>query len=184
MKKVLTIISLSTVGLLLIATIVLACIPVGSLPCFASPAGVVIYDDDLGVDKVNEDSEANNITSKMQAGVKQRLLQAIFDGTLKNVRVETKTSNGYISRSNSKDDVVVFEYKYNAEQTITVNGSSYEYKSIIFEINENDERDTMKMYLINDDTTSSSAPYRTSISVDGNFGDAFAYVKDLIEKYI
>lgn len=184
MKKVLTIVSLSIVGALLLATIILACIPVGSLPNFSNPTGVVIYSSELGggVGKVDEDDKASNITSKMQSAVKQRCLSAIFNGTLKNMSIKTMESTSYVSRSNSDTTKALFEYKYAGKQTMTVNGVTFEYTSLLFEVKENDARDTMKIYVIND-KTGDSVIYSHLISVDGNYSELFVYINELIEAH-
>ena len=183
MKKVLTIVSLSIVGALLLATIILACIPVGSLPKFADPIGVTIYSNELGVKKVDEDDKASNITSKMQSAVKQRCLSAIFNGTLKNMSIKTMESTIYVPRSNSETTKAKFEYKYAGKQTMAVNGVKFEYSSLLFEVNENDARDTMKIYVIKDDKTGDSVVYSHLISVDGNYSELFVYINELIEAH-
>ena len=184
MKKVLTIVSLSIVGALLLATIILACIPVGSLPKFADPMGVVVYSSELGeVGKVDEDDKASNITSKMQSAVKQRCLSAIFNGTLKNMSIKTMESTIYVPRSNSETTKAKFEYKYAGKQTMAVNGVKFEYSSLLFEVNENDARDTMKIYVIKDDKTGDSVDYSHLISVDGNYSELFVYINELIEAH-
>lgn len=185
MKKVLTIVSLSIVGALLLATIILACIPVGSLPNFSNPTGVVVYSSELGggVGKVDEDDKASNITSKMQSAVKQRCLSAIFNGTLKNMSIKTMESTSYVSRSNSDTAKALFEYKYAGKQTMTINGVTFEYSSLLFEVKENDARDTMKIYVIEETSSSTSVKYSHIISVDGNYSELFVYISELINAH-
>lgn len=184
MKKVLTIVSLSIVGALLLATIILACIPVGSLPSFSNPTGVVVYSSELGeIGKVDEDDKASNITSKMQSAVKQRCLSAIFNGTLKNMSIKTIEGTYFVPRSNSDTTKAKFEYKYAGKQTMTVNGVTFEYSSLLFEVNENDARDTMKIYVIEGNKTGDSVAYSHLISVDGNYGELFVYINELIEAH-
>lgn len=185
MKKVLTITSLSIVAALLIATIVLACIPVGSIPSFASPDAVIVYDSDLGVGKANEDAAKDDLIAEMKAGVKQQCLPAIFNGTLDNIRVNTTETKNYKTRGDNGDSKVLFEFKYDSVQEIKVDGTTINYYCLLFEVNESVERGTMTIYVMEDQSSisSSSAPYKTTIEVDGNFGNLYAAVRELIDAH-
>lgn len=186
MKKVLTIVSLSVVGVLLLTTIILACITVGGVPAYATPTGVVVYQHEiLGKDihRFNADESASKITSTMKKGVEQKLLPAIFEGTLHNMKVTTSASRSYVQRDNSEDSVVKFEFKYNEKQTMTVNGTKIEYSSLIFEVKDSKTRDTMKVYAIEPESSGSSGsvPYFTTIDVEGSFSSLYVLVRGLIE---
>ena len=184
MKKVLTIVSLSVVGVLLLTTIILACITVGGVPAYATPTGVVVYSDDLGVKKTNEDASAGKIISSMKKGVEQKLLPAIFEGTLHNMKVTTSESRHYVQRSNSDNSKVLFEFKYNEKHTMTVNGSKIEYYSLIFEVKDSKQRDSMRIYAVAEDSSSTSVAYYTTIDVEGSFASLYVLVRGLIEAHL
>lgn len=184
MKKVLTIVSLSLVGLLLITTIVLACINVGSPLNLKTPNGVVVYSSDLGVGKSDEDAAAEDIINHINKGATQKYLQALFGGTLNSTRVTTSEARQYVSRNNSVLEKAVFEFQYDEQQKMTIQGKEISYYSIVFEVQESQERNTLKACFIPENTNSSSAPYYTAVEVDGNFGELFAYIRTLIESHM
>lgn len=185
MKKVITIISLSLVGLLILTTIILSCITVSAKVNFGSPSQLVIYSNDLGNPyKVNKDDKAEEVINAIINGTKQKYLPALFNKTLDNVSVETQETRSYFSRSNSTDGKVVFEFKYLEKQTITVEGKEISFYSLGVEIEESQERNTIKLYAIAEDTSSSSVGYYTTIKVTGEFADAYLLIQGYINEYI
>lgn len=185
MKKVITIISLSLVGLLILTTIILSCITVGAKVDFGSPSQLVIYSDDLGTpNKVNKDNKAGDVIDAIIDGTKQKFLPALFGKTLNNVTVETKESKAYYSRSNAESSKVVFEFKYLEEQTMTIKGQEISFYSLIVEIEESQERNTLKIYAIEENVSSGSVGYHTTIKVSGEFADTYLMIKGFINEYV
>lgn len=188
MKKVITIVSLSLVGILILTTIILSCITVGAKIDYGTPSQLVIYNEDLksamGVNKVNKDDKAGEVIEALQEATKQKYLPALFNKTLDNITVETNERKSYVSRTNSSDSKVVFELKYLEEQKITVDGTEVSFYSLVFEIEESQERNTIKIYAINEDVTATSVGYNTTIKVTGDFADAYLLIKGYVNEYI
>ena len=185
MKKVITIVSLSLVGILILTTIILSCITVGAKINFGDPSQLVIYSTDLGSpNKVNKDDKAEEVIKTFTRATNQKYLPALFEGTLKNVTVKTSESNLYFTRSNSEDNKVMFEFKYTDEQKITVKGKELTFRALGFELTESQERSTMKICVIADASTSSSVAYKSYIEVSGEFADLYLLIKGYINEYI
>ncbi len=185
MKKVITIVSLSLVGILILTTIILSCITVGAKINFGDPSQLVIYSTDLGSpNKVNKDDKAEEVIKTFTRATNQKYLPALFEGTLKNVTVKTSETKSYFSRSNSDDNKVIFEFKYDEEQKITVKGEELSFYSLGFEVTESQERNIMKIFVITDNSSSSSVGYNTSIEVSGEFADLYLLIKGYINEYI
>ncbi len=186
MKKVITIVSLSLVGMLILTTIILACITVGKIPAFETPTNLVVYSDELGgPNKSNENAAITKVQDLMKNGVKQKLLQSWFGGTIDNMSVETTESTNYtVSRSNSDETKVVFEYKYGDDKkSIKIEGKSYDYYSIIFQVSDSQSRSVMTAYLI-DSKPGDTASFHTKVMIEGNFADLYLAVRALIESHI
>jgi|GEM_PF-5031628 len=189
MKKVITIVSLSLVGILILTTIILSCITVGAKINYGSPEQLVIYHNDLktsmGVSKVNKDDKADEVIKTLTDATKQKYLPALFNKTLDNVSVETNESRAYISRNNTSDSKVVFEFKYgDEEQTIKVDGESISFYSLIFEIEESQEKSTIKIYAISENVSSDSVAYFSTIKVTGEFAETYLMIKGFVDEYI
>ena len=187
MKKVITIISLSVVGLLILATIIAACITVTGTIDFGTPSQMVIYWDDLN--EFNKDAQAQDVIKSIKEGTEQKYLTALFEGTLDNISVETKSEDenkSYIARDNAQEDRVLFELKYDVDQTIKVEGKEYTFRSLVVEITENDNVSKLVVYVIPTFVANSttSVGYYTKITINGDFEDTFMMIKEYTEEYI
>ena len=186
MKKVITIVSLSLVGILILTTIILACITVTGTIDFGTPSQLVVYWDDLG--EFNKDASAKKLIDKIEEGTKQKYLTGLFEGTLDNISVETRSEDehkAYISRENDQENRVLFELKYDEEQSIKVEGETIKFHSLVVEITD-ENRDQLIVYAIPNFIANgtTSVGYYTKITINGDFTDVYMMVKGFVEEYV
>lgn len=186
MKKVITIVSLSLVGVLILTTIILACITVTGTIDFGTPSQLVVYWDELG--EFNKDSSAKKLINEIEEGTKQKYLTGLFEGTLDNITVETRSEDehkAYIARENDQDNRVLFELKYDEEQTIKVEDETVTFHSLVVEITD-ENRDKLVVYAIPNFVANgtTSVGYYTKITINGDFDDVYMMVKGFVEEYI
>ncbi len=186
MKKAITIISLSLVGILILTTIILACITVRADINYGDPTRLTIYDDDLGVKKVNRDDKADKIVSMLKRGTEQKLLPAIFDNTIDNIEVTTYETSRYegSARENNSESTVKFELQYAQKTTLKADGKSFDVYSLMVVIGENKGRSTITIYGISEDTTATSVAYKTKISITGDFSDIYTTINGYVEEVL
>lgn len=185
MKKVFTIVSLSIIGALILATIIMACIPVGSNPKFGDPYAITVYSNkyESGISKKDYDkqgetsAEYTNLLKKLKQAPSQKALVALFNGTIsQNVKVNKLDATTTPSKSNNETTTAKFELKYGEEQTVKFDSAtSVTYNSMLYEITQDAGRVQTTVYLLN---TSGRAGY--TLTYYGNFDGLFNYINILI----
>ena len=185
MKKVITILSLSLIGALILATIIMACVPVCNNPNFATPDGITIYSSKLPVksrDYEKEDEAFQEIMARLKKAPKQQALSALFNGTISQDvdLVKLSSTEHYTSITNSDDAVVKFKITYTSanKQTLKYEGKEFSYDSMLYIINQDAGRVQTTVYLL----ASGEANY--ALNYYGNFDEVFNYVSSLISENV
>ena len=167
-KKVGAIISLAIIGVLLIATIVMANVKVDySIRC-NTPNEVWVGS------KVASAEQKNEIISYISNASKENSLTALFNGNL-NKKVQLVTENGTIKYD---EDNYYVRYHYAESQQAKVGKETKEvyYAELVFTVAKISEEVEYRVYLIPDATQ--SATYSHYYLVDANFEILFKYLEN------
>ncbi len=185
MKKVITIVSLSLIGLLILATIIMACVPVCNNPNFNTPDGITIYSSKLPVarrDYDKEDKAFQDIISQLKKAPKQQALSALFNGTISQDvdLVKLSSTESYTSITNSDETVVKFKITYaeGNEQTMKYEDEEFTYNAMLYILNKDAGRTQTTVYLLKDGRANYTLNYY------GNFDNVFETVSSLISENI
>ena len=180
-----TIVALSLIGLLAVATIVLACIQYNYNTLQLSKVEyITIYNNGdaktLFGDVEEEKGDFDKLISLYKKSQKQNLLNALFQGNVNNeVKVDRSPTTNL---STTVKNAVAIQFYFNEEQKIMVDGEAYTYNNnevtyryatIVLSNNSNVEEFTL--YFSNN-VTSSTTVY--SITGLAHFADLYQYVVD------
>lgn len=178
-KKIGAIVSLTIIGILIIATIVMANININyGVPC-SSPADIHVEYSGTSIHPDN--AEREKIASYINTASNEKVLNAIFNGNL-GEHAKVTTHRGTLSSSSSAYYV---RYSYNSSQTLKENGSkfvdgdnkSYTFEEIVFVITEAEGVSEFKAYVIPDD--SNNAKYSHYYTFNADFEDLYDYLKEI-----
>ncbi len=183
MKKIMTIVALSLIGLLAVTTIVLACIQYNYNRLQLSQVEyITIYNNGdtktLFSDVEEEKEEVNQLISLYKKAQKQNLLNALFQG---NVNKEVEVTRSTTTNLNTTvKNAVAIQFYFEKEQKIMVGGKAYTYNNnevtyryatIVLSNNHNVEEYTL--YFSNN-VSSTTTVY--SITGLAHFADLYQYV--------
>lgn len=131
MKKILTIIALSLIGILATTTIVLACVKynynvikvddVSAVTIFKGTNSEV-FDADLG----NKD-QLNKVVDLYKKGSKQNLLNAMFQGNIGKKNTVDRTYSNELTSKVGSSNTVAIELAFNNARNLTLDGKEYLY---------------------------------------------------------
>ncbi len=179
-KNIGAIISLSVIGALIIATIIMALVPHNFMMNVARPDAIVVYNNGNATtyyySNASEKAEFDEIYSRLVKGYKTSAINALFKGKLgKKSTIVDKNS----SVSLTSGVKIVFDY--NTTQILKDGKSNYkgniEYTQLVFEISDTDDLVNQKAYVIN--TTSSGTTYlsyRQYYETPANFAELYDYI--------
>lgn len=174
-KKIGAIVSLSIIGVLIIATIIMANIKVNySISC-EKPQYVYVTVD--GTERGAKPEQADEIVNLISGASKQSSLTALFNGEMgKEAKVVTEkgkvpTNATYLVR-----------YHYASAQDLKEgnkiykdgDGNSYKYTDLIFAVNDLDGEQEFRVYVIE---TTDLKSYTHYYLLDADFGALFDYLK-------
>jgi len=177
-KKIGAIASLSIIGILIIATIIMANIRVDySINCSTPDKVWVVHNS--GYDQPTTE-QANKIVELISNASKENYLSALFNGNLgKTASIASVTGTKTVPSTSN----FYVEYVYNNPQTLMVGkdkyednkGNSYVYERLIFTVNSTEGESKVNVYVIAD----SDAPttYTHYYELEADFNDLYNYLQ-------
>lgn len=190
-KKVSAIVSLSIIGVLIIATIIMANVQCSYGVNFKSPDLITVSYANSGTNLDTTEAQRNNIVSLINNASKENTLTAMFSGTLfDTAEVSTPTSNtSTIKKDNSKFYVYV---TYNNPQKLMVGnkeykdseGKVYYYKELVFEVADTNGVAETNVYIIpsykpnTDNEPYLEGGYTRKYTVKANYSQLFKYLDE------
>ena len=180
-KKITAIVSLSIIGILIIATIIMANINVNySIKC-ASPSQIIVSYNSLNGRKV-KDEHVGEIKNLIASASQEKALTALFNGTLnKEAKVVSSSSVG---KSLSSNDGFMVRYRYDAPQELKEGSNAYKnsngekiyFEDLVFEVDENAGLTQVKVYVIPE--AESPNTYTHYYELEANFDNLYTYLVD------
>ena len=178
-KKIGAIVSLSIIGVLILATIIMANVNVNySVKC-ATPTTIYVRYGSNG----ERDAQANSnaIVEYINNASKEKSLTALFNGTLgKKANVVAASSVGKTLTYSSNTFYVRYRY-VNAQKLMDgkkafkdVNGKEVLYDDLVFTVNNVEGTSVVNVYVIPDSTNADSYTYYYELEAD--FGDLYNYL--------
>ncbi len=174
-KKIGAIVSLSIIGILILATIIMASINVNySVKC-ATPTHVYVNYNSNDPLKERAVSDADTIVNYISNASKEKALTALFNGTLnKKAKLIAASSNGKTLPSNGGFYV---RYRYvNAQKVQDNNGNDVYYDDLVFTVQEAEGTNLVKVYVIPDSAKASTYTYYYELEAD--FENLYNYLVD------
>lgn len=184
-KKILSILVLSFIGLLAIATIVLAIVPSkfdkGIIP--DEPREVTVYASSSDTLFSKDESHYNEIVKLLDDSFKESTLSALFQGAY-GFENEVNHSVSSSAVESLKSNVALqIDYGTTNDHTLTIGGKEYTYgtnnsktvtfDSIIFAVADTSNLSTVTMYLSNDGTVA------CSVTVQAKQADLYDYLTSI-----
>ena len=167
-KKVGAIVSLSIIGLLILATIILANLKVDySVEC-NKPDSIWVNGSSAS------ETEMNEIVNYINNASKETRLVTLFNGEW-NKKISLMTENGTIYYDNDKYYV---RYHYSTQQELKVNKETRNetYAELVFTVSKIDENVECKVYVIPD--ASKSSTYSHYYTIEANFSTLYKYLEN------
>ena len=171
-KKIGAIVSLSIIGILIIATIIMANVNVNyGIKC-ESPSSVWVQKGTETKRLVQSEDDANQIVNIIANASKEKSLTALFNGTL------NKKPNVVVASSVGKtlptDNSFYVRYYYNNPQKLMdgkkeykdANGNAVYYDELVFTVNNVEGTNVFNVYVIQDATNSNVYNYYYELEAD------------------
>ena len=176
-KKIGAIISLSLIGILIRATIILANVKIDYSVNCADPSSIWVSYSNKPYNKVS-DEQANKIVGIINNSSKENTLSALFNGNL-NKKAEIKGVSG--NKTPASNTGFYVEYSYETPQKLMDGKKEYKdsnnntvlYQKLVFTVNNVNESKETTVYVYN---TLSSEYYSYYYTVDANFYDLYNYL--------
>lgn len=168
-KKIGAIVSLSIIGVLIIATIIMANININYNVNCAKPTSVhVVYGNTERLETENVDK----IVKIINNASKEKVLTALFNGDL-NKKAELKVASS-VGKSVPSDADYYIRYRYENPQVLKdgkkdykdANGKKVVYNDLLFTVNENSDSEVINVYVIQDKTKAKSYTYYYELDAD------------------
>lgn len=178
-KKIGAIVSLSIIGILILATIIMANVNVNySINC-ATPTTVWVKQ---GNSEIEAKGKASNIIEYISEASKEKSLTALFNGTL-GKKAEVKEVVGTSGKTIPSSASYYVRYRYNQPQKLMVGKNAYKnsnnsevyYEDLVFEINNVEGTEIFNVYVVLDATNSNTYAYWYEL--EANFGELFKYLE-------
>ena len=167
-KKIGAIVSLSIIGILIIATIVMANVSVNYGVVCATP-NVVYVQYEKGALR-NASNDKDEIVSYISNASQEKVLSALFNGEL-NKKATLTAKTGKLSYNDSNFYV---SYVYDEAQTLKDNdGKDVNYDELVFEIAETSETQ-YKVYVIT--SSNANTTYSYYYTIDADFTNAYNFL--------
>ena len=171
-KKIGAIVSLSIIGILILATIIMANVNVDySINC-ATPTTVWVKKQGSSTEVLAKD-KTNDIIEFINGASKEKSLTALFNGTLgKKAEVEYVGSSSGKTIPTSASYYV--RYSYNNAQKLMVGKKAYKdannnevyYEDLVFEVNNVEGTALVNVYVVLDSTNSNNYSYCYKLEAD------------------
>lgn len=170
-KKIGAIVSISIIGILIIATIIMANVNVNySVKC-ATPTSVwVQYGSNS---ERNAQDKADEIVDYINNASKEKALTALFNGTInKKPNIVTASSVGKTLPSNSG---FYIRYRYeNAQKLTDNNGKEVYYDDLVFEVKDLEGINVIKVFVI--PNAQEAKTYTHYYEVEADYGALYSYL--------
>lgn len=167
MKKILTIVALSLVGLLVVTTIVLGFIPSNFAQVSINEAVSVTYHNGSASQIYYKNTDAdtfNDLVELFDEQSKQSVLKSLFTGAYSN---DPEVINETTSMSTKLTNGKWLVYRFDNAQTLYINGKEYEdktqsttttvtFKKLALSVTETDGMELVTMYIFDTETTSTA----------------------------
>ena len=176
-KKIGAIASLSIIGILIIATIVMANININYGVPASTPNEIYVQYGNSTTFRADADQKSE-IVKLINSASQEKSLTALFSGDLgKKAKITTSKSSLSLS-----SDTFYVRYSYNESQTlkdgkskfVDGDGKSYTYDDLIFVVKDVDGQTEVRVYVIPDDAKSLN--YTHYYTVEADFEDLYAYL--------
>lgn len=164
-KRIIPIIALVLIGLVAIATVVLALVPKNHAPNIGSPARISISSMNDQVFDANDDADIyNKIINAYNKSFTESSLNALFQGRLCN-GAEAKYQQDSLTYLSSLSKYLRFDF--NTDKTVKVQTKDISYRSVVVELEDNEGMYDVKLYLLAHGSTSTNY-YISTIADLGN----------------
>lgn len=187
-KKITAIVSLSIIGILILATIIMANVDVNHAINCNNPDKIYIqYSSNPYVKAYDEDYD--EIVKLINNASKESSLTALFNGTLNDTPVVVHSNTSGNNIPSTSNFYVNFEYN-NPQKLMNgnkaykdENGKDYYYRNLIFSISSTDDVAEVKVYVVpyyntNGDVNTSDVSYTKYYKVTANYIDLYNYLVD------
>ena len=187
-KRITAIVSLSIIGILIIATIIMANVDVNHKINCNNPDSIYVQYSSNGIREV-DDEIYDGILERINNASKESSLTALFSGTLsEKPAIVTNSTTSATTVPSTSDFYVSFVYN-NPQKLMEGNneykdadGNSVYYKELIFSVNSTDDMQEVRVYIIpyynaDGDFNTNNSYYRYYL-LNANFADLFNYLVD------
>lgn len=187
-KRITAIVSLSIIGILIIATIIMANVDVNHKINCNNPDSIYVQYSSNGIREV-DDEIYDGILERINNASKESSLTALFSGTLsEKPAIVTNSTTSATTVPSTSDFYVSFVYN-NPQKLMDGNneykdadGNSVYYKELIFSVNSTDDMQEVRVYIIpyynaDGDFNTNNSYYRYYL-LNANFADLFNYLVD------
>ena len=187
-KRITAIVSLSIIGILIIATIIMANVDVNHKINCNNPDSIYVQYSSNGIREV-DDEIYDGILERINNASKESSLTALFSGTLsEKPAIVTNSTTSATTVPSTSDFYVSFVYN-NPQKLMDGNneykdadGNSVYYKELIFSVNSADDMQEVRVYIIpyynaDGDFNTNNSYYRYYL-LNANFADLFNYLVD------
>lgn len=170
-KRIGAIVSLCLIGVLVVATIVLANMKVNNNIKYNKPSEVSVIYKGQTESTIRNAEHANKVVKLMQKATEESFLTALFNKTLdeKAELKHYKSTAQEIAKNNNGFYVI---FTYDVPQKYTYNGTEYYYIDLVFTVNETDGEQLTKVYISEDGTLSYSKYYELNV----DYSEVFNYL--------
>lgn len=185
-KRITAIVSLSIIGILIIATIIMANVDVNHKINCNNPDSIYVQYSSNGIREV-DDEIYDGILERINNASKESSLTALFSGTLsEKPAIVTNSTTSATTVPSTSDFYVSFVYN-NPQKLMDGNneykdadGNSVYYKELIFSVNSTDDMQEVRVYIIpyynaDGDFNTNNSYYRYYL-LNANFADLFNYL--------
>lgn len=170
-KKIGAIVSLSIIGILILATIIMANINVNyGIKCAIPPRVYVSYNTNDPNEEVDADTHANKIVNYINKASNEKALTALFNQTLgKKAEINAvsektiATNSGFYVRYRYTNPQKLMDGKKEYKNS---NGENVYYEDLVFTVNDLDGINVVKVYVIQDATRSNKYTYYYELEAD------------------
>ena len=187
-KRITAIVSLSIIGILIIATIIMANVDVNHKINCNNPDSIYVQYSSNGI-REDDDEIYDGILERINNASKESSLTALFSGTLsEKPAIVTNSTTSATTVPSTSDFYVSFVYN-NPQKLMDGNneykdadGNSVYYKELIFSVNSTDDMQEVRVYIIpyynaDGDFNTNNSYYRYYL-LNANFADLFNYLVD------
>ncbi len=185
-KKITAIVSLAIIGVLILATIIMANVDVNQAINCANPNTIYIQYGSNSSRKL-EDNDYDKVLELIKSASSESSLTALFNGTLNDKPViVTNSTNGTSIPSTSKFYV---NFSYSEPQKLMNgnksykddSGNEYYYKNLIFSVSDTNDITEVKVYVVpyyntNGEANTTDSSYTKYYKVTADYTDLYNYL--------